>query len=144
MAKRVRSINYDLDDLLLQEYYPNPKSYKNAWRDVKGFLCSNGFEKRQYSGVISTRPFEDREITELFDDLLDTFKWLEPCILKFDVTDVADQYSLIDEWRKTNFLKDANNIDLSNPDKNINEGKNITNDFTDYKVVKSNNKNKTK
>ena len=26
-----KALNYDLDDRLLQKYYPNPKSYKNAW-----------------------------------------------------------------------------------------------------------------
>lgn len=38
-----KALNYDLDDNLLKKYYPHPKSYKNAWTNVKDFLCDNGF-----------------------------------------------------------------------------------------------------
>lgn len=99
-----KALNYDLDDNLLKEHYPNPKSYKNAWRDVKSFLCKNGFEDRQYSGVVSTKPMTSTQTYEVFQMLLNQFEWLEPCILKFDVTDIKKQHSLIDEWRESMFL----------------------------------------
>lgn len=46
MAQTRKALNYDLDDLLLQKYYPSPKSYKYAWTKVKRFLYKNGFEDR--------------------------------------------------------------------------------------------------
>ena len=38
MPTTKKALNYDLDDKLLQKYYPNPKSYKNAWTAVKNIF----------------------------------------------------------------------------------------------------------
>ena len=132
--KQMIALNYDLDDELLKKYYPNPKSYKNAWRDVKSFLCKNGFESRQYSGVISSTPMSSIRAKRIFNKLLNEFNWLEPCIQKFDITKFDKELSLIDEWRETNFLKNVVNIDISNPDKTIDEGRDLSTDSTSKKV----------
>ena len=34
-----KALNYDLDDLLLKKNYPNSKSYKNAYTNVKNFFA---------------------------------------------------------------------------------------------------------
>ena len=94
MAQTRKALNYDLDDLLLQQYYPNPKSYKYAWTKVKKFLYKNGFEDRQYSGVVSSKPMSNLTAQRIAKDLNDTFEWLAPCIQEFDVTSVLDTYSL--------------------------------------------------
>lgn len=94
MATTRKALNYDLDDQLLQRYYPNPKNYKYAWRKVKNFLCKNKFESRQYSGVVSTMPMSALETQDTVEDLLNEFEWLSPCIQKIDVTSVGNIYDL--------------------------------------------------
>ena len=89
-----KALNYDLDDRILQKHYPNPKSYKNAWKRVKKFLYKKGFESRQYSGVVSHRPMTDAIVQEIILELNDEFEWLGPCVQKFDVTSVGPTYSL--------------------------------------------------
>lgn len=123
MGKVIKALNYDLDDLLLQKHYPNPKNYKNAWRDVKSFLCKNGFEPRQYSGVISTKPMSYYDVSVVFKKLLNYYKWLEPCIQKFDVTNVGKQISLIDMYRDDkNILKNIDiNLDIESILNNAND-----------------------
>ena len=152
MAKSLKMIalNYDLDDELLKKHYPNPKSYKNAWRDVKGFLCKHGFEDRQYSGVISSTPMSSIRAKRIFNMLLTEYGWLEPCIQKFDITKFENELSLIDEWRDNHFIENVNKIDLNDPLRIANEGhKVLSNDKTNKdtiidKSLSKNDKSKTK
>ena len=94
MAQTRKALNYDLDDLLLQKYYPSPKSYKYAWTKVKRLLYKNGFEDRQYSGVVSAKPMSNLTAQRITKDLNEEFDWLAPCVQEFDVTSVLDTYSL--------------------------------------------------
>ena len=87
-----KAINYDLDDNLLKKYYPNPRSYKNAWRDVKSFLCKHGFEDRQYSGVISSKPMTAQTADKVIKLLNNEFGWLAPCVMKMDITSIGKVY----------------------------------------------------
>ena len=94
MSITKKALNYDLDDTLLRKYYPDPKSYKNAWAKIKKYLYSKGFESRQYSGVVSKRPMTNAIVQEIILELNEEFKWLGPCVQKFDVTNVGLAYSL--------------------------------------------------
>lgn len=112
-----RALNYDLDDNKLKLYYPNPKSYKNAWRDIKGYLCKNGFESRQYSGVVSKDSMSMYEVGRIIKKLDLKFPWLAQCVLKFDVTNVGNTYSLINKFGNNEINKYINN--------SLNDSKNI-------------------
>ena len=101
MAITRKALNYDLDDRLLQNYYPNPKSYKHAWRVVKKFLYDNGFEDRQYSGVVSKRAMSNFTVQKIIKDLSASYERLNPCVQQFDVTSVLETYSL-----KTIFIEE--------------------------------------
>ncbi len=94
MSVAKKALNYDLDDILLRKYYPNSKSYKNAWSKVKNFLCDRGFESRQYSGVVSKKPMTNATVQEIILELNEKFEWLGPCVQRFDVTNVGPTYSL--------------------------------------------------
>lgn len=94
MPTTKKALNYDLDDKLLQKYYPNPKSYKNAWTTVKKYLYKKGFESRQYSGVVSIKPMPDAIVQEIILELNEAFEWLGPCVQRFDVTNVGPTYNL--------------------------------------------------
>ena len=94
MAITRKALNYDLDDLLLQKHDPNPKSYKNAWKTVKKFLYKRGFEDRQYSGIISSRPMPQAVVQTVLKQLNNEYEWLAPCVQKFDVTNVSGEYDM--------------------------------------------------
>lgn len=89
MPKSRKALNYDLDDNLLKKYYPNPKSYKNAWTEVKKFLYNKGFVDRQYSGVVSKNVLSYAKVEEITMELDESLDWLAPCVLKFDVTNIG-------------------------------------------------------
>lgn len=95
-----KALNYDLDEQKLKENYPNPKSYMNAWRDVKTFLCKNGFEQRQYSGVVSEKPMSPEDVIKVIDALNEKYPWLCNCVKKFDVTNVGSSYSLLSRFEQ--------------------------------------------
>ena len=89
-----KALNYDLDDRPLQKYYPNSKSYKYAWGRVKKFLYKKGFDSRQYSGVLSSKPMTDAIVQEIILELNEEFEWIGPCVQRFDVTSVGNAYNL--------------------------------------------------
>lgn len=43
---------FDLDTKALKKYYSG-KNYRKAYKDIKTFLCDNGFTHRQWSGYVS-------------------------------------------------------------------------------------------
>lgn len=94
MIKR-KALNYDLDDNLLKQYYPN-SSYKNAYRDIKKFFLSHGFEERQYSGVVSKKGIPQEEILLLVKECQIKYPWFQKCIKKFDMTTFEKGSSLLE------------------------------------------------
>ena len=89
-----KALNYDLDDFLLRKYYPNPNSYKYAWTLVKKFLYERGFEDRQYSGVISSKPMLQAIVQTILKQMCEEYKWFAPCVQKFDVTNITAEYDM--------------------------------------------------
>lgn len=68
-----KALNYDLDSNLLKIHYPYPNNYRYAWRQVKEFLFDNGFEDRQYSGVVSIEPMSVFAVQSIVEDLDNEF-----------------------------------------------------------------------
>ncbi|MCL2053851.1 MAG: hypothetical protein FWG90_05345 [Oscillospiraceae bacterium] len=114
-VKKIRkAINFDLDDKALKAAYPNPKSYKNAWSDIKKFMLANGFERRQYSGYNSIEPTTQLKINKLIDELIESLPWLTEngVIQQIDVTDIGETYSLKHLFEEVNMSEKRNLISL--------------------------------
>ena len=94
MALSRKALNYDFDDALLKKNYPNTKSYKYGWAKVKKFLNDYGFDHRQYSGVVSSKPMKYEQAQAIVFQLNKELEWLAPCVQRFDVTSVKDTYDL--------------------------------------------------
>lgn len=88
-----KAINFDLSTKRLKEYYPG-KSYRKAYKDIKSFLCNNGFTHRQWSGYVSDSKMSDYQVQKLTQRLVKEYSWLKKCVNKFDVTDIGEQHDL--------------------------------------------------
>lgn len=91
--RQYKALNFDLDTKALERYYPS-SSYRQAYRDIRHFLQSNGFEHRQWSGYRSEQAMSDAEITLLITRLNTRFPWLSKCVNRFDVTNIGKNYDL--------------------------------------------------
>lgn len=99
-GKSRKAINFDLNDNLLKRNYPS-KSYRNSWRDIKGYLVKNGFSHRQYSGYVSQDCIEMSEVAHIIGMMSRKWSWLSLSVMQFDVTIVGDEYSFLDWIKKT-------------------------------------------
>lgn len=103
MKKYKRAINFDLDTKKLKKFYSNNLlGYRKAYKDIKKFMESNGFEHRQWSGYISKENLSNYELAFIVAKLSNEFPWLKKCVNKFDVTNIAAQYDLTDIIDKPN------------------------------------------
>lgn len=94
MADKTRkALNFDLNTADLKKYYPG-KSYRNAYKDIKKFLCNHGFVHRQWSGYLSVENMSDYEIKKTIHIMTKSFPWLKKCVSRFDVTDIGKQHDL--------------------------------------------------
>lgn len=94
-----KAINFDLNNNLLKKYYP-PKSYKNAWKDIKKFLLCSNFIHRQYSGYVSKTGISMADVGNILDEMSIKYHWFKKAVRRFDVTIVSDEYSFISRIKK--------------------------------------------
>lgn len=96
MAERkyFKAINFDLKIESLRQYY-SPNHPKQAYREIKKFLISNGFSHRQWSGYRSKNRLSDYDIISLVDEMFGKIPWLESCAKRFDVTNIGRTYDLL-------------------------------------------------
>lgn len=96
MAERkyYKAINFDLKIESLRHYY-SQKHPKQAYREIKKYLISNGFSHRQWSGYRSKNRLSDYDIISLVDEMFEKFPWLEHCATRFDVTNIGRTYDLL-------------------------------------------------
>lgn len=97
-----KAINFDLSTNELKKYFNNTAE---AYTKIKTFLLENGFEHSQYSGYISKKSMDRRQIAQLIEKMSLTFTWLQTCVLKFHATDVPKAFDL-----KYLFKKEQSNI----------------------------------
>ncbi|MDH6367382.1 MULTISPECIES: VapD family protein [unclassified Breznakia] len=95
MPQTKKTVNFDLDTNLLQKYYPKD-NWRQSYQDLRSFLEKNGFEHRQGSGYISSRPISISKITLLVKEITVEFDWFAYCVKKFDVASVGKEFSFID------------------------------------------------
>ena len=90
MKKVYKAINFDLSTKALKEHFG--ENTASAYAKIKEFMLENGFEHRQYSGYKSIQAMDNFEIYDIIKKLHNTYSWLKPCVVKFDVTNVSKQY----------------------------------------------------
>ncbi len=90
-AETKKAINFDLDTRELLKYFKNTHQ---AYSSIKKFMEENGFEHRQYSGYISSKPMSTHYLTDITEKLNKKFKWLKDCVQKYDVTEIGETYDL--------------------------------------------------
>ena len=92
-------INFDLDTKALKQYYcktNSPFEYLKAYKEIKSFLEDNGFSHRQWSGYISEEKLSNWKVNRIVYGMSKKFTWLSKCVRKFDVTDVGENYDLVE------------------------------------------------
>ena len=114
--KYYKSIDFDLDTVKLSSYY---KDYRYAYRDIAKFMDKHRFFHRQGSVYNSIDKLSESNIIDLVDDLMDTFEWAADCIKAFDVTNIGEQHSMLDQIKSSGndipidlnqFIDDPHNI----------------------------------
>lgn len=101
MSVRVRkAINFDLDTKALKEFYPG-KDYRAAYGEIKNFMENNGFEHRQWSGYVSVKALDQKEIVSSIKKIAKKFPWLSQCVNRFDVTNISKTYDMVDMIKNT-------------------------------------------
>ncbi len=91
--KQLRAINFDLNIDALKEYF-SESNPKGAYREIKRFMESNGFEHRQWSGYCSKEPISNFDIIYLFDSMYEKMPWLDFCAERMDVTTIDSVYDI--------------------------------------------------
>lgn len=83
-----KSLHFDLDYNKLKKYYSetNPG---NAYRDIKKYMLSHGFEHHQYSGYVSKYKMSKKEGHYFCSSLSNEFSWLHYCVKNIHMTDVG-------------------------------------------------------
>lgn len=107
----LKAINVDLDTKALQQYYPS-SNWRKAYEDINKFFLSNGFEHRQGSGYISLIKTDDYSVLTLTRKLLNAMPWLSKCVKHFDVTDIGEQFDMLNIIKGTAPEMDIDSIDL--------------------------------
>lgn len=111
----LKAINFDLDTKALQQYYPS-SNWRKAYEDINKFFLSNGFEHRQGSGYVSINPTDKYSTLKFVERLSITLSWLSKCVKHFDVTDIGEQFDMLDIIKGAAPEMDIESVDLS--DKN--------------------------
>lgn len=93
--KYYKAINFDLSINKLKQHYPG-SNYRKAYEDLRRFFVAHGFSHRQGSGYLSNEKLTGADIFDLIDDLTQKLAWVGICIRKIDVTNVGQQYDLVD------------------------------------------------
>ncbi len=89
-----RSINFDLSSEKLRLNF-GENGRKLAYKKLEKFFTDNGFSHRQWSGYVSNRALSDAEVLNINKNLFVNFPWLETCANRLDVTNISEQYDLI-------------------------------------------------
>ncbi|MBR1421847.1 MAG: hypothetical protein IJ571_00180 [Ruminococcus sp.] len=95
----------------MKEHYPG-KDYRQAYKDIKSFMLKNGFEHRQWSGYISTKPIDYSSITVLTVELSKKMPWLKDCVNKFDVTNVGKTFDCLGIIKSTTDISSNNSVEV--------------------------------
>ena len=97
--KSRKAINFDLDTKILASTFG--KNYQNKYKKLEKDLDKLGFVHRQGSGYVSEKILTDRDTINLVKKLTQQNPWLATCSKKFDITNVGEQYSVLNVIQAT-------------------------------------------
>ena len=88
-----KALYFDLkiSELVKNYSHTNPKG---GYRRIYEFMKEHGFSHEQYSGYHSNKPLSDYDVFYLIKNMTSELPWLEPCISKFEVTNINDRNDL--------------------------------------------------
>lgn len=110
--KYFRTLNFDLSDDKLKQYYPK-KNIKQAWYDIEKYLTSNGFNHRQYSGYLSDEPLYEYNLLNITNKLFTEMPWLIKCATKFDAATVTETFDLLQNYLENCSVEDIISNDVT-------------------------------
>ena len=100
-----KAINFDLDTKKLEAQFGN--NYQNQYKKLEKDLKKFDFEHRQGSGYVSKKELTDQQVERTIKTLAKQNPWLADCSKQFDITNVGQQYSVLDAIKTT--AKDLTN-----------------------------------
>ena len=115
--KRLRAVNFDLNIGELQKHF-SKSNPKGAYKEIKRFMESNGFEHRQWSGYCSKEPMSNFDIIYLVDSMYEKMTWLDSCAERMNVTTIDSVYDI----KAMRSMSAQNNAEFERTD--VNQGKN--------------------
>lgn len=74
------AITFDLDTKALEQHYPKPASWRNAYSDIEIFLADFGFERQQGSVYFGDHEVDAVTCVTAIQELSQTYNWLEICV----------------------------------------------------------------
>lgn len=102
--KHYKALYFDLCVNDLERYFSNTNP-RGAYRKIRDYLLMRNFSHEQYSGYHSKYKTTDLNIFYLVHKMQGDLPWLSQCINRFEVTDVGENYNLMDLFAST-FLED--------------------------------------
>ena len=91
--KTRKAINFDLDTKALDLLFGN--NYHSKYKKIERDLDKLGFVHRQGSGYVSLKELSDRDVEKKIKQLTKQNPWLATCSKVFDITNVGEQYSVL-------------------------------------------------
>lgn len=98
----LKALYFDLKISELIKFYSrtNPKG---GYKKIQEFLDEHDFSHEQYSGYHSKYPLTDYDVFNLIKNMISELPWLEPCINKFEVTNINNSHDLSDVFPTISF-----------------------------------------
>ena len=101
MGMTRKQISFDLSQDALKRYYPHKETgqdsqfFKRAYKDIRRFMETNGFERRQYSVYVSADKLTALDVAVLTQRMAEAMPWLRLCVKDITVTNIGARHSLL-------------------------------------------------
>ena len=101
MGMSRKQITFDLSQDALRQHYPrranvqDPQFFKRAYKDIRQFMESNGFERRQYSVYVSAAELTALDVAVLTQKMAEQLPWLRQCVKEITATNIGARHSLL-------------------------------------------------
>ena len=101
MGMTRKEITFDLSQEALRQHYPrketgrDPQFFKRAYKDIRRFMETNGFERRQYSVYVSRSELTALDVAVLTQRMAKQLPWLRLCVKEITATNIGARHSLL-------------------------------------------------
>lgn len=110
-SSKQKQVTFDIDVVLLQKHYPDPKHWRKAYTDIKKEFESEGFIWREGSVYVSDKPVSQYGVLQAVIEIKAALPWLKKCMKDIRASDIGEFHDL------TDFIKEGNLV--SNKDKKL-------------------------